>query len=510
MATDLGTLLVRVGITGVREVKTSLGQVGDAAQATSQKFSVLQGAASTMLGVLGSGVVSSIAKLPAMLLGAAGSAVKLSNEFESIEVGLQAITGSAETAAQKMSFIKQLAVPSELTARQLAQAGMMIEGMGLRMERVLPLVTKLTMGTRRVGEEYQRMAVGSVFGRLAQGMMPEIEALSSFGISRAALAQYGAVFGPNGELLSGAETSLNAIEKLINTRFGRALELAANTGQARLSALADMWEQAVARLGEALKRFVMPVVERLGEWLKWLQESGWLNQLAERLGAVFGNIGSNALGPIDTIMATVLAVAERLPQLLKVAGEWFGVALNNATAGLVMVVDMLSSGAIGSLARAQAHEAWAATGLSFNRAGRLRDAAAWREVAASQMAEAQAKRDLNAKRMAKGFSAIPSEAGIPERRNAILQEFAKARASGALAGGLPQDQHPELGWGNLIPAIARTAHATGETARNTRSMAESLRDLRATVWGGGRRTHATVSSIEAQIALARALGYGIG
>jgi hypothetical protein len=507
MATDLGTLLVRVGIRGVHDVTSGLQDISVAAQHTGKSIGMLDVAFGSLAGNLMTGALGALGRVPGMLMGAASYAVTLSNEFESIRVGLESITGSADKAARKFAFLKELAIVTEGTTLDLARAGMMVEGMGLRIEKVLPLIAKLTMGTQRTGEEYQKMAVGSIFGRMAQGQMPEIEAMSAFGIGKAALAEFGAKFGPNGEMMSTATEMLTALERLINTRFGRALDLAANTGKAKMSAMVDIWQQIVARFGDSLKAGLMPVFDRISQWLTWILNSGYLDNLAARLAAVFGTIGTNTLGPLDKIMATMLAMAERLPQLLKVAGEWFGTALTNATAGLMWMVDMLSSGAIGSRARAAALDAYAESGLSGNRKERRQDAAAWRSAAESQMNSAFVTRSLYAKQAAMGFAAIPDAAGIPERRDQILRAFGMMDKGGSK---LPSDPDPGAGWGRTAAAITNTSTATRETARNTREIADNFRDLRGTMFGGGNRARGAVSSIEAQIALARALGYGIG
>lgn len=512
MATDLGTLLVRVGITGVRDVKVALSDVGNAAERTSRQFGMLQTALGTMGGILGAQVFGGLMRLPGMLWNAGAGAVALSNQFESVRVGLEGITGSAEEAERKMAFLKALAIPSEYTVSQLAEAGQMIEGMGMNLEKVLPLITKLTMGTRRTGEEYQRMAVGSIFGRLAQGVQPEMQAMSAFGLSRQALSQFGAQFGKNGEMLSTAREMLDALERLINTRFGRALELAANTGQAKLSALADIWEQTVARLGDALKAGVMPIVDRFASWLQFLTKSGWLDQFVARLTAALQPAGQTVLGPIDVIMATVLAMAEKLPALLRSAGEWFGKALQMATAGLINIVDRISTGTL-ALEIDRAFQAslpdWAFdANLGRSKQQVLTD---FDVEIKRRMINAEMARRASARALGKDFSDIPTVVGLDARRDELLRQFSRFTP----ASGVPTSNadwfNATGGLGEMVePAMSETARASRDTARNTRETADALRDMRATMFGGGRRTQSVVSNIEAQIALARALGYGIG
>lgn len=508
MATDLGTLLVRVGITGVKDVKLALSDVGNAAERTSRQFGMLQTALGTMGGILGAQVFGGLMRLPGMLWNAGAGAITLSNQFESIKVGLEGITGSAAEAERKMQFIKALAIPSEYTVSQIAEAGLMVEGMGMNLDRVLPLITKLTMGTRRTGEEYQRMAVGSVFGRLAQGIMPDMQAMSAFGLSRRALAQFGAQFSKNGEIMSTAREMLDALERLINSRFGRALELAANTGQAKLSALADIWEQTVARLGDALKAGVMPIVDRLSTWLQFLTKSGWLDQFVARLTAAFQPAGQTVLGPIDVIMASVIALAEKLPDILKIAGQWFGQALSAAVSGLTDFLDLLTSGALGAYAKAAYYEQLhvMAGGPAW-----FEEADSYRKLAESLMLKSSTEREGRQRDVMRGLRDIPTASGWTDRREELLRQVTRFKP----ASGVPTSNadwfNATGGLGAMVePAMSDTARASRDTARNTRETADALRDMRATMFGGGRRTQSVVSSIEAQIALSRALGYGIG
>lgn len=529
MATDLGTLLIRVGVRGVQDVTIGLQKVGDAAKESSKSVGVLDIALGTLAGNIAGKVLGGLMSLPGMLFNAGAAAVNLSNQFEGIKVGLEAITGSAAKAEQKMAFIKALAIPSEYTAGQLAEAGMMIEGMGLRMEKVLPLVTKLTMGTRRTGEEYQRMAVGSIFGRLAQGVQPEMQAMSAFGIGRGALAEFGAKFGPNGEMLSTAKEMLDALERLIETRFGRALELAANTGQAKMSALADMWEQSVARLGDALKRLVMPAVDQLAGWFRFMLQGGWIDQFATRLGSAFGIAGDAIKSPMDFVISHLLAVAENLPDMLKTAAQAFSDIMDRVFGKWDAMTKILAGGTLGLRLDRMVQETlptwmfgadappWAKAMLkAVPGIGLFAGARSKREVLADFDAEIKRREDMLTQ---PAFMAAITEALAPGSKTtdygAIVksraaQLFLQMRALPASATVVPGDPDPSAGWGKLAAPIADTATATRATAKHTREMADAFRDLRGTMFGGGQRTRGAVSSIEAQIALARALGMGIG
>jgi hypothetical protein len=161
------------------------------------------------------------------------------------------------------------------------------------------------------------------------------------------LAQFGAVFGPNGEMLSDAKTGLDALERLIETRFGRILELAAKTGPAKLSAMADMWEQTVARMGDALKALVMPIVERLSGWLKFIMDTGWLDRFASGMAEAFGIAGGATANPIDAIMAKALALAEQLPQIMHNAAMAFARVMEAVFGKFDQLVGILSGDTLG-------------------------------------------------------------------------------------------------------------------------------------------------------------------
>lgn len=532
MATDLGTLLIRVGVRGVQDVTDQLKKVGDTAKESSKGIGILDIALGTLAGNLAGKAVGGLMRMPGMLFNAGAAAVNLSNQFEGIKVGLEAITGSAEQAEEKLDFIKRLAIPSEYTVSQIAEAGMMIEGMGLRLNRVLPLITQLTMGTRQTGEEYQRMAVG-IFARLKEGILPGPEQLVPFGLSEAALSQFAENVGPDGKIVREAKNMLDALERLITTRFGQTLELAANTGQAKMSALADVLEQTVARLGDALKRMVMPVVDALSGWLRYLKDSNWIDQFAERLGAAFHIAGNAVTSPIDYMVSHVLALAEHLPDILKTAAETFSDIMDRVFGKWEDLSKVISGGTLGlRIDRAiqemlpsymfgvDAPEPLKSLIGAIPGIGLFAGARSKREVLAGF--DEEIKRREAAGATSPVLTAItealmpgtkrPDYTKLIDNRAATLMEgMSKARTRYEQEGAvLPTDTQPDQGWGKLAAPIADTAAATRATAKHTREMADAFRDLRGTMFGGGQRTRGAVSSIEAQIALARALGMGIG
>jgi hypothetical protein len=337
--------------------------------------------------------------------------------------------------------------------------------------------------------------------------------MSAFGLSRAALAQFGAVFGPNGEMLSDAKTGLDALERLIETRFGRILELAAKTGPAKLSAMADMWEQTVARMGDALKALVMPIVERLSGWLKFIMDTGWLDRFASGMAEAFGIAGGATANPIDAIMAKALALAEQLPQIMHNAAMAFARVMEAVFGKFDQLVGILSGDTLGlrldRMIQAALPDWMFGTGKKVFGTQWLSGGPTKTQVLAGFDAEI-ARRERDA--VGQGSMAMLTERLsrlMPPRESRVAELLARFRQT-ATAATLPTDPNPELGWGTLAAPMVSTASSSRETARNTRQMADSLRDLRATVWGGGSRTRGAVSSVEAQIALARALGYGIG
>lgn len=342
-------LIIKLTLEGVGAVTKGVGEAAAAVKGFQNQVTL--GALGPY--TVGRDVVQGIKNLISGTIELGAKAVDTSNQFEEITASLQTIIGSAEIANQKMQFIKQLAIPSRYTALELAETGLQIEGLGLRIEKVLPLIAKLTMGTRRVDEGSRRMAV-RLFSYLASGQMPRAEMLTAFGLSKADFMQRGATFsqgGMTGSLRGSAETNMRILEDIINSRFGRIFEQMAETGAARFSALEDLWTQLLDQMGGAIKTYLLPYVTELTRYMKFLIDSGFVQQVGDALSkAVFGRPGEQ-----DAFMRAVAlftASVEQLPELIKTTFTDVIEAskiISGLFWGIVDVVGFITSGLKGTI-----------------------------------------------------------------------------------------------------------------------------------------------------------------
>jgi hypothetical protein len=164
------------------------------------------------------------------------------------------------------------------------------------------------------GEEQMQMYSRAV-GQLGTGNMIDADVMAAMGLQRRDFAAQGIQFDGNGKLLSTAEESLKALERIVNDRFGGIFEQMANTPEAKRASLEDAGQRALKIIGDGMLRTQGPLVDALTKNLNAAVDSG---VLAEVIGKVSGEIFSafNLGGQSDAvtgIMARVLAFVEVVP-----------------------------------------------------------------------------------------------------------------------------------------------------------------------------------------------------
>ncbi len=248
------------------------------------------GTALTLAGAAASGIT-----LGMVAFGVA--AIRTHANLEQIEARLKAITGSAELARKKLEFMRELAAPSPFTFQQLAEAGVQLEAFGLRIERVLPLISKL--GSVFGADTEQLLMAVRLFGRLAAGDFPDIETISRFGLSRQEFAAKGIKFDASGKLLSSAQETLAALEQLIQEKYGGATEEMQNKTTTKLASVADAWEKFLGKSGDVLAESLIPNLDRLIEILDRLSQSPGLLHLLDFMGKTFEAIATNIANSVE-------------------------------------------------------------------------------------------------------------------------------------------------------------------------------------------------------------------
>lgn len=337
-------LITKLSVQGAAEYKEKL----KTAQAATDTFATAAHRSATRLqDALGSAL--RIGTNPLAMLGGAAAgagvialgvnAAKTAMQYEQLSATFEVLTGSADRAARKLDFIRKLSGPATQTEEDLQAAGLAIESFGLRIERVLPLAAKLQAAfpQRTLSE------VAGLFGRLAQGDFPDIEALSGVGLSRQQFKAAGLKFDPDNKMLSSADEALTALERIINMKYGNLLQRMAGTGVSKLASLQNALKQLNVVVGNAVMKVATPAVEGLTKVLKFLTESGIVTKVSNQFAAMFG-LAPNArtlAQVVGGIAATFLAMprvignmVQSLSSSLATIFEW-GKAIFGVFAGIV-------------------------------------------------------------------------------------------------------------------------------------------------------------------------------
>lgn len=270
----------------------------------------VQGFGLGALGVLGSGLVA---------LGV--SSLKAAADNEQLRVTLEALTGSAAKANAKLAFIRKLAIPATTGFKELAEAAVTLEAFGLRAEAILPTLAKLQAA---FSQNPEALRVGArIFGELAGGQVPGIDQLGILGLNRPLLIKFGLKFDGQGKLLSSANEAIDAVKRVVESKYGGILDKMANTTNAKLATLGDKWESLKVKVGNALTKYAIPAISKLTETIDKIEKSEGFDKFLQRLG---GNFIKFVLVVAESLTFFQLAIAALKFAVKDYAGALQGVA----------------------------------------------------------------------------------------------------------------------------------------------------------------------------------------
>jgi hypothetical protein len=136
--------------------------------------------------------------------------------------------------------------------------------------------------------------------------------MAQFGLSKSKLMKEGIKFDAQGSLLSSTREVMVAMEKIINRDYGKIFEQMANTGNAKLASLTDVFERLKIQVGNQLADTAKVAISSFANILGALERSGVLEQAAktmlypfEALGKVLGlNGGTGVFSNAQMAMAS--------------------------------------------------------------------------------------------------------------------------------------------------------------------------------------------------------------
>lgn len=340
---NLGVFEIIFRATGAEQLKKGLSDVrgeakrtGDSLSESAKKLSEFGGAITKL--AIGGALVS---------FGKA--AFEAAMEFEELNARLTSITHSGEKASKIMKVVREVAKPSPFTTKQLAEAAVQLEAFGVNAQRALPKLAKL--GAAFGADEEHLRSLVNIWGKLNQGMMPDSETLGMFGLNKAMLAQEGLKFDKNGALLSSAREAMDAIERLVEKRYGDIFDKLGKTGGASLASVKDAYDSLLISFGNleltAFKTLAPPIIEmmdKLTKFLDALKTNGSVAQTVMKgLAATLAFVGSmqvinglKALVPVFNAIAKSLKMIAAGEALVSALGGWAGigkVALGLVAAG---------------------------------------------------------------------------------------------------------------------------------------------------------------------------------
>ncbi|MBS1725358.1 MAG: hypothetical protein JST51_01460 [Armatimonadetes bacterium] len=273
----------------------------------------------------GMGLVRGLRNALAAIAGVAalvgGYAVKQALDFDTLNRSLVAVTGSAERAKEILNFTDKLAVPSIFPSKDLAEAALTLEALQLRTERYLPVAEKL--GTIFGGTADDLKQYVDALGYLKSGRGGEaMESLARAGISRDALKVKGIQFDGGGQLISSVQDALDAVEAIVNERFGKLSKVMADGPAAQLASLTDAIQRAARIGGNAILKYLVPPIKEVADFIQYLVTSGILKQATNlMLSFLQGRSPGDAL---VRILSFIVAVMKNMPLILLRVQNAFG------------------------------------------------------------------------------------------------------------------------------------------------------------------------------------------
>ncbi len=263
-----------------------------------------------------SGEITSLASTSAMALGGISAGIGLivkswldaAGAMEQYEAKLTTVLKSATEAKVAIKEAVEFAAKTPFEVKDIVDATVQLEVYGQKTKEWLPLVGDLAAGMRKdLGYTSQ------VIGKALNGSADGFESLrNELAITTAKLVQYGAVMGETGGIslktTADLEKAQQALQAIIKTEFGGAMERQANTWQGAMSNLNDSISKLQVLMGEAL-------IPALTQGVRVL--SGFIELVGsvpkEFTGLIaFGTLAAGAMGGLGAAMTGLITI---LPSL---------------------------------------------------------------------------------------------------------------------------------------------------------------------------------------------------
>jgi|GEM_PF-5880151 len=179
---------------------------------------------------------------------------------------------SATAAEEAIRFAVSYAVTTPFDVRGIVNATVQLQTYGANAQRVLPLVADLAAGmSQDIG--YTSL----VFGKAWSGSLEGFESLrNQLGITTQKLVKFGAVMNTEGGIsiktAADLDKARNALEKLVKTEYGGAIERQFKTYKGAVSNLEDAVSRLYVALGERLIPSLTVGAQELRKFIEVFEE----------------------------------------------------------------------------------------------------------------------------------------------------------------------------------------------------------------------------------------------
>jgi tape measure domain-containing protein len=478
MSIPLDELVVRLKPAGGQAVAASLGAIktqvsGLGSMAMQATMGMARGVSMAMgamarYGVAAGGVLTGAA------VGFLAASMHKAAEFDSLKMSLGAISGSAESTRKQLERLREVAKLPGLGFEEAIRGSVRLQTAGFSAsgaeKAIMAFGNALAMsGGGRQELEGTIYALGQIASK-GQVSAEEINQLAErvFMIRPAMLAAFGTA---NTELIQRmgitAAEFIPAVVAQLNT-----LPKVAGGVKNSYENMADSINASMVTIGTSLNKAALPVIEKLAETLDRMGTNGELDAIAKGITSV-------VMPAFNGLMAALKDVQKVgfIPWLARIADGFFQLAqpLAWVYAGIMALTKNYPQAVMAGVA---------AAGMGLMRQKAL-EQMAYLQVEESKSWIANAQESASKKKAAEIAATKPNQ--VPE----------------PMLKAMP-DVTGNLGLGRVKDSVLAGIE------RNTRRSADALEELRVQLLGGGGRMGNAMSSTEAEIALARALGAGIG
>ena len=235
-------------------------------------------------------------------------ALGVATEFDKLERKIAGVTGSYKRAKEIMELSEHQAAATGLfDVKSLDEAALKLEVFGLKAETFLPVVEKLGAVFGDGSEGLDTFA--EALGRIQEGNAGRaMSILARSGIGQKDLQQHGVAFNGK-ELASPASKVIQAIEEVVDIKFGPVLKEMLDSPEARTAKLSVAWESAMRRSGQAIQQFLLPGVEGVAAALEHIVSGGQL----DKINTGFSSLFHLDTASVQTAVQTIANTLEKLP-----------------------------------------------------------------------------------------------------------------------------------------------------------------------------------------------------